>query len=73
MRTGPTARGVIDLLVGVPALRSAFGDGTRQADLSGAPATLGGEPFGARLPALVAAGFLLFGPFSFAPACRPRV
>lgn len=48
-RAGLTARGVIHLLVGVLALRIAFGDGTRQADRSGALAALGEEPFGAVL------------------------
>lgn len=48
-RAGLTARGVIHLLVGVLALRIAFGDGTRQADRSGALAALGDEPFGAVL------------------------
>ncbi|MEU7059483.1 DUF1206 domain-containing protein [Streptomyces sp. NPDC046197] len=48
-RAGLTARGVIYLLVGVLALRVAFGDGTHQADRSGAVAALADEPFGAVL------------------------
>ncbi|MET7295755.1 DUF1206 domain-containing protein [Streptomyces griseoloalbus] len=48
-RAGLTARGVIYLLVGVLALRIAFGDGQRQADRGGALAELAGKPFGAVL------------------------
>ncbi|MFJ3334682.1 DUF1206 domain-containing protein [Streptomyces sp. NPDC086766] len=48
-RAGLTARGVIYLLVGVLALRVAFGDGKHQADRSGALATIADEPFGSVL------------------------
>lgn len=48
-RAGLTAQGVIYLLVGVLALRIAFGDGQRQADSGGAVAELVGKPFGAAL------------------------
>ncbi|CAL9647103.1 DUF1206 domain-containing protein [Streptomyces sp. Tu 3180] len=48
-RAGLTARGVIYLLVGVLALRIAFGDGRRQADRGGALAELADKPFGAVL------------------------
>ncbi|MGW6296141.1 DUF1206 domain-containing protein [Streptomyces sp. NPDC055058] len=48
-RAGLTARGVIYLLVGVLALRIAFGDGQRQADRGGALAELADKPFGALL------------------------
>ncbi|MFF7853264.1 DUF1206 domain-containing protein [Streptomyces sp. NPDC007904] len=48
-RAGLTARGVIYLLVGVLALRIAFGDGQRQADRGGALAELADKPFGAVL------------------------
>lgn len=48
-RAGLTAQGVIYLLVGVLALRIAFGDGGRQADSGGALAELAGRPFGATL------------------------
>jgi hypothetical protein len=48
-RAGLTARGVIYVLVGVLALRIAFGDGSRQADRSGALAEIAQEPFGAVL------------------------
>ncbi|CAL9367989.1 DUF1206 domain-containing protein [Streptomyces griseomycini] len=48
-RAGLTARGVIYLLVGVLALRIAFGDGRRQADRGGALAELADKPFGAAL------------------------
>ncbi|WP_437023380.1 DUF1206 domain-containing protein [Streptomyces sp. enrichment culture] len=48
-RAGLAARGVIYLLVGVLALRIAFGDGRRQADRGGALAELADRPFGAVL------------------------
>ncbi|GAB1331251.1 DUF1206 domain-containing protein [Streptomyces sennicomposti] len=48
-RAGLAARGVIYLLVGVLALRVAFGDGDRQADRSGALAAIADKPFGAVL------------------------
>jgi hypothetical protein len=48
-RAGLTARGTIYLLVGVLALRIAFGDGRQQADRSGALAEIAQEPFGAVL------------------------
>ncbi|MFI1167437.1 DUF1206 domain-containing protein [Streptomyces sp. NPDC020801] len=48
-RAGLAARGVIYLLVGVLALRVAFGDGKHQADRNGALAALADEPFGAVL------------------------
>lgn len=55
-RAGLTARGVIYLLVGVLALRIAFGDGDRQADRGGALAELAGRPFGAALLWALGAG-----------------
>ncbi|GAA1433118.1 DUF1206 domain-containing protein [Streptomyces thermospinosisporus] len=55
-RAGLTARGVIYLLVGVLALRIAFGDGGRQADRGGALAELAGRPFGALLLWALGAG-----------------
>jgi hypothetical protein len=45
-RAGLTARGVIYLLVGVLALRIAFGDGQKQADRGGALAEVAEKPFG---------------------------
>ncbi|WP_439947485.1 DUF1206 domain-containing protein [Streptomyces sp. BBFR109] len=48
-RAGLAARGVIYLLVGVLALRVAFGDGDRQADRNGALAAIADKPFGAVL------------------------
>ncbi|MEU4656939.1 DUF1206 domain-containing protein [Streptomyces sp. NPDC023723] len=48
-RAGLTARGVIYLLVGVLALRIAFGDGSQEADRSGALEELAAQPFGAVL------------------------
>ncbi|MEV5885878.1 DUF1206 domain-containing protein [Streptomyces sp. NPDC052020] len=48
-RAGLAARGVIYLLVGMLALRIAFGEGRRQADRGGALAELADRPFGAVL------------------------
>lgn len=48
-RAGLAARGVIYLLVGVLALRIAFGDGRRQADRGGALAELAERPLGSVL------------------------
>ncbi|MFF1674983.1 DUF1206 domain-containing protein [Streptomyces sp. NPDC058256] len=48
-RAGLVARGVIYLLVGVLALRIAFGDGGREADRSGALEEISSKPFGAVL------------------------
>ncbi|MBT2411450.1 DUF1206 domain-containing protein [Streptomyces sp. ISL-12] len=48
-RAGLTARGVIYLLVGTLALRIAFGDGTEEADRSGALEALADQPFGSVL------------------------
>ncbi|MGV9562691.1 DUF1206 domain-containing protein [Streptomyces sp. NPDC003480] len=48
-RAGLTACGVIYLLVGILALRVAFGDSRQQADRSGALAEIAHEPFGAVL------------------------
>ena len=45
-RAGLTARGVIYLLVGVLALRIAFGDSGKQADRGGALAEIAQKPFG---------------------------
>ncbi|MFF0536002.1 DUF1206 domain-containing protein [Streptomyces coelicoflavus] len=55
-RAGLTARGVIYLLVGVLALRIAFGAGNRQADRGGALAELSDKPFGAVLLWALGAG-----------------
>ncbi|GAA3506263.1 DUF1206 domain-containing protein [Streptomyces prasinosporus] len=57
-RAGLTARGVIYLLVGVLALRIAFGDGRRQADRGGALAELADRPFGAALLWALGAGLV---------------
>ncbi|MGP2441773.1 DUF1206 domain-containing protein [Streptomyces sp. JW3] len=48
-RAGLTARGVIYLLVGLLALQIAFGDGSKEADRSGALEELAAQPFGAVL------------------------
>ncbi|MFE5601826.1 DUF1206 domain-containing protein [Streptomyces coelicoflavus] len=57
-RAGLTARGVIYLLVGVLALRIAFGAGNRQADRGGALAELSDKPFGAVLLWALGAGLV---------------
>ncbi|MFE1035875.1 DUF1206 domain-containing protein [Streptomyces sp. NPDC058807] len=57
-RAGLTARGVIYLLVGVLALRIAFGTGNRQADRGGALAELADKPFGAVLLWALGAGLV---------------
>ncbi|MEU3663932.1 DUF1206 domain-containing protein [Streptomyces sp. NPDC032940] len=57
-RAGLTARGVIYLLVGLLALRIAFGDGRRQADRGGALAELAEKPFGAVLLWALGAGLV---------------
>ncbi|WP_217251588.1 DUF1206 domain-containing protein [Streptomyces sp. AC602_WCS936] len=57
-RAGLTARGVIYLLVGVLALRIAFGTGSRQADRGGALAELADKPFGAVLLWALGAGLV---------------
>ncbi|MFC7896256.1 DUF1206 domain-containing protein [Streptomyces sp. NPDC057381] len=57
-RAGLTARGVIYLLVGVLALRIAFGTGNRQADRGGALAELAEKPFGAVLLWALGAGLV---------------
>lgn len=48
-RWGLVARGAIYVLVGIVALRIAFGDQDRQADRSGALTELAGQPFGSVL------------------------
>ncbi|WCN05694.1 DUF1206 domain-containing protein [Streptomyces sp. M92] len=57
-RAGLTARGVIYLLVGLLALRIAFGTGNRQADRGGALAELADKPFGAGLLWALGAGLV---------------
>ncbi|MFD5223699.1 DUF1206 domain-containing protein [Streptomyces tendae] len=57
-RAGLTARGVIYLLVGILALRIAFGSGDRQADRGGALAELSDRPFGAVLLWALGAGLV---------------
>ncbi|WP_328558820.1 DUF1206 domain-containing protein [Streptomyces coelicoflavus] len=57
-RAGLTARGVIYLLVGILALRIAFGAGNRQADRGGALAELSDKPFGAVLLWALGAGLV---------------
>ncbi|MFI0821367.1 DUF1206 domain-containing protein [Streptomyces sp. NPDC021098] len=57
-RCGLTARGVLYLLIGVLALRIAFGDGGEQADRSGALQVLAHQPFGAALVWAVGAGLV---------------
>ncbi|WNI14456.1 DUF1206 domain-containing protein [Actinacidiphila sp. ITFR-21] len=56
-RAGFVARGVVYVLVGVLALRIAFGDGAQQADRQGALESIAGRPFGTALLWILAAGF----------------
>ncbi|MYU21232.1 DUF1206 domain-containing protein [Streptomyces sp. SID8352] len=57
-RAGLAARGVIHLLIGVLALRIAFGDGHRQADRGGALDELSDKPLGALLLWALGAGLV---------------
>ncbi|MFG2820845.1 DUF1206 domain-containing protein [Kitasatospora sp. NPDC048365] len=56
-RSGFVARGVLYTLVGVLALRIAFGDGGEQADRQGALRRIAGQPFGPAMLWAPAAGF----------------
>lgn len=56
-RSGFVARGVLYTLVGVLALRIAFGDGGEQADRQGALHRIAGQPFGSAMLWALAAGF----------------
>ncbi|WP_405578507.1 DUF1206 domain-containing protein [Streptomyces sp. NBC_01190] len=56
-RAGFVARGVIYVLIGILAIRIAFGDGGRQADRQGALQSIADKPFGTVLLWLVVAGF----------------
>ncbi|MER8184934.1 DUF1206 domain-containing protein [Kitasatospora sp. NPDC094015] len=56
-RSGFTARGVVYVLVGVLALRIAFGDGGEEADRQGALHRIAAQPFGSVLLWVLAAGF----------------
>ncbi|MFJ2608573.1 DUF1206 domain-containing protein [Streptomyces sp. NPDC091279] len=57
-RAGLTARGVIYLIVGILAIRVAFGDGDRQADRGGALEELAQQRFGAVLLWALGAGLV---------------
>ncbi|MEV3983042.1 DUF1206 domain-containing protein [Nonomuraea sp. NPDC049758] len=56
-RIGLACRGVLYALIGVLALQIAFGDGSRQADKSGAITTIAGLPFGQVLLWIMTVGF----------------
>ncbi|GAA4986500.1 DUF1206 domain-containing protein [Kitasatospora paranensis] len=56
-RAGFTARGVVYVLVGVLALRIAFGDGGEEADRQGALHRIAAQPYGSVLLWVLAAGF----------------
>ncbi|NUP67030.1 MAG: DUF1206 domain-containing protein [Nonomuraea sp.] len=56
-RIGLVCRGVLYALIGVLALQIAFGDGSQQADKSGAITTLAGLPFGQVLLWVMTVGF----------------
>lgn len=68
-RAGLTARGVIYLLVGVLALRIAFGDGKKQADRNGAVAEIAQQPFGAVLLWALAVGLVGMALWRLSEAC----
>ncbi|MET9856194.1 DUF1206 domain-containing protein [Streptomyces sp. NPDC006450] len=57
-RCGLAARGVLYVLVGILAVRIAFGDGGKEADRQGALQELGGTPFGVVLIWAVGLGFV---------------
>ncbi|WP_329129731.1 DUF1206 domain-containing protein [Streptomyces sp. NBC_01476] len=56
-RAGFVARGVIYVLVGVLAIRIAFGDGGQEADRQGALQSIAAKPFGTALLWVLVAGF----------------
>ncbi|MFJ6893166.1 DUF1206 domain-containing protein [Streptomyces hokutonensis] len=56
-RAGFVARGVVYVLVGVLALRIAFGDGGREADRQGALQQVAAQPFGKAMLWLLVVGF----------------
>jgi hypothetical protein len=56
-RLGLVCRGVLYLLIGSLALQISFGGGGREADESGAIATLAGQPFGTAMLWLMLVGF----------------
>lgn len=60
-RVGLVAKGVLYLVLGVLALRLAFGDGGSQASQTGAIQTLEGQPMGSLLVGLMAVGLLAHG------------
>ncbi|MFJ8027097.1 DUF1206 domain-containing protein [Streptomyces sp. NPDC096311] len=68
-RAGLTARGVIYLLIGVLALRIAFGDGKKQADRDGAVAEIARQPFGAVLLWALAVGLVGMALWRLSEAC----
>ncbi|MCX4452004.1 DUF1206 domain-containing protein [Streptomyces sp. NBC_01728] len=68
-RAGLTARGVIYLLVGVLALRIAFGDGKKQADRNGAVAEIAQKPFGAVLLWVLGVGLVGMAVWRLSEAC----
>lgn len=68
-RAGLTARGVIYLLVGVLALRIAFGDGKKQADRDGAVAEIAQKPFGAVLLWVLGTGLVGMAVWRLSEAC----
>ncbi|MYS23543.1 protein of unknown function [Streptomyces sp. DvalAA-14] len=56
-RAGFVARGVIYVLIGILAIRIAFGLGGQQADRQGALQSIAGQPFGTAMLWILAAGF----------------
>lgn len=66
VRVGYAAKGVLYLLIGGLALQLALGDGGRLTDTSGAMQTLGDQPFGSTLLAVVAVGLLAYAAWQVA-------
>lgn len=60
LRAGWVAKGIVYVLVGILALRVAFGDGSENADEEGALRTISEQPFGGLLLWAVAIGLFLY-------------
>jgi hypothetical protein len=67
-RAGYAVSGVLHILIGVLALRLAFGSGAEQADQSGALSTIASTPFGALVLWFSVAAFLALGAWQVAKA-----
>lgn len=69
-RAGYAVSGVLHALIGVLALRLAFGDGSASADQSGALSTVAQEPFGQVVLWVAAVAFLALGAWQAAKAAH---